>query len=246
MKNSDMANYPQQIGLWLLDMIFPVKCVVCGKLGEYVCRPCLIKIPIHKNWVCIGCQKSAPRGETCLFCQPDNPVDQLWVATDYNDKAVKKVISAFKYQFIPELVEPLADLIQRYIGPAGRRGASLFKDNPLLVPVPLHKIKFNHRGFNQSQKLAEAVGSRFLIEVAVGALTREKYKTAQADIENRDQRLENIKDQFGCPKPEMVVGRNIILVDDVCTTGATLNECARVLKQSGAKSVSAFVVARGG
>ena len=143
---------------------------------------------------------------------------------------------------------PLADVVRTYIDNIPVISSGLLRGNPLLVPIPLHKKRLNWRGFNQSEILAEKIYGFYGLQVG-NILTRNKNIKPQADIEDRENRMNNIKDSFACSaningRPACV-GRNIILVDDICTTGATLNECAKVLAANGAGKISALVVARG-
>lgn len=111
------------------------------------------------------------------------------------------------------------------------------------MPVPLHKRREIKRGFNQADLLAKEIAEFFKIPYCEDILKRAKNTKPQTETSNHNQRLENIKNAFVCRKPELVAWKRIIIVDDVMTTGATLNECARALKSSGARSVTAFVVA---
>jgi len=112
-----------------------------------------------------------------------------------------------------------------------------------LVPVPLHIRRERWRGFNQSQLIAEKLSDKFGIEIDCHGLKRVKHGKAQAKL-SKSERWENIKGSFFWEK-ESLSGRNIILIDDVVTTGATLNEAAKVLKENGAGEVWGLVVARG-
>ena len=140
----------------------------------------------------------------------------------------------------------LSILLNRFIRSLTQnRAQDVFGDNPLVVPVPLHPRRLRWRGFNQSELLAESLAEHFLLQTDALTLNRVRQTMPQADIQEREQRLDNVSDVFSCAHPENVRGRSILLIDDVCTTGATLNECARVLKENGAKRVVALVVARG-
>ena len=131
-----------------------------------------------------------------------------------------------------------------YLKLRAKKGQSFLAENPLLVPVPLHYRRENWRGFNQARVLAERLGRAYQMAWAE-PIVRTGYRDPQADIEDRNQRIENARGLYACVQPVLAQDRHIILIDDVCTTGATLNECARVLKAAGAKHVSALVLARG-
>ena len=239
-------NYPQRIKNWLLDLVFPVRCVNCGKFGEYLCSGCLNQVPVRENFECIGCKQPAPLGQTCRFCQPENPADNLFVVSDYKSGLVQKIIKTFKFRFVAELSNPLSRLAEKYIRRLQKRkGFNIFGGNPLLMPVQMHQRRENWRGFNQSALLAKSLAEKFQMEYAAGALVKIKNKTPQTDIKERAERLANQKGAFFCAEPEKVSGRAVLLIDDVCTTGATLNECAKVLKENGVKNVMVLVIARG-
>lgn len=241
-----MSNYPQQFTNWFLDLIFPIRCLRCGKFGRYVCKKCLRKISIKKSFECIGCSKPTPLGATCYLCSRKHHIDQLLVVADYKNKLVQKSLKAFKYRFIIDISEPLLILIKNYI-----KWLALVKKidicvaNPLLVPVPLHKKRLNWRGFNQADILARDLAETYKIELAADILTRVNSSTPQADIKEKDLRLKNLEGVFKFVGHNKIVGREVVLIDDVCTTGATLSECAKVLKQNGATRIIALVIARG-
>lgn len=240
------ANYPQQIGRWFLDLIFPIKCIDCQKFGDYICRGCLRTITIKKNFECIGCKRNTPFGQTCFLCSKTNYVDQLLIVADYGNPLVKKMLKFFKYKFIPDLKEPLSVLIRKYLKRLVlEKNFNIFETNPLLIPVPLSPRRLNWRGFNQSELLAKGLVDVFQMEMANDVIERVINATPQADIKEREERLKNLNGVFMIKNGSKVFNREIVLIDDVCTTGATLNECAKILKVIGAKRVTALVVARG-
>ena len=128
-----------------------------------------------------------------------------------------------------------------------RRSSSWFDDQaaPLVVPVPLHKSRRRSRGFNQSELIARAAVRQLprKLETLTDALVRQRDTISQVGL-SREERIENVRDAFRVAQPSRVNGRDILLVDDVMTTGTTLSECARVLKQAGAERVWAATVAR--
>lgn len=236
---------PQSIKNWLLDLVFPIRCINCGQFGRYLCQKCLNQIPLKQGFECIGCKQPVSAGLTCFFCRKENHLDRLLVAADYKNTLVKKTTKAFKFKFIAELSIPLSALLKKYIRQLQKKNRfNIFADNPVLIPVPIHKQRENWRGFNQSELLAKSLADIFQMESAPDVLARTKNTIPQADIEEREKRMENIKSAFNCLVPSKISGRTALLVDDICTTGATLNECAKVLKNNGAKSVIALVLAR--
>jgi ComF family protein len=122
---------------------------------------------------------------------------------------------------------------------------NIFESNPLLVAVPLHLRRLNWRGFNQSELLTKALADTFQMEIVVDVIERVGSAIPQAEIKNREERLKNLNGVFKIRNEDKLIGREVILIDDICTTGATLNECAKVLKANGASKVVALVIARG-
>lgn len=237
---------PQGIKNWLLDLVFPVRCINCGQFGQYLCRKCLNKIPLKQKFECIGCKQHVPFGRTCRLCLKENCLDQLLIAADYKNPLVKKIIKTFKFKFVAGLSVPLSALLKKYIKQLRNKNKfNIFAESPVLIPVPIHKLRKNWRGFNQSELLAKSLADIFQMEYAADILARIKNTIPQADIEEKSKRMENIKSVFTCLNPKKISGRTVLLIDDVCTTGATLNECAKVLKQNGAVGVTALVIAKG-
>jgi len=122
-------------------------------------------------------------------------------------------------------------------------------ESPLVVPVPLYKSKRRERGFNQSEEVARVAMKQPVLlakadlSLALGALERLRETRSQTGL-TRHQRRENVRGAFAVPDPAQVRGRNLVLVDDVLTTGTTVSECARVLKRAGARSVLVGTIAR--
>lgn len=240
------SNYPQWIYNWLVDLIFPVRCIGCGKFGEYVCNSCLRTIPVKKSFECIGCKRNTLFGQTCFLCAKANFVDQLLVVADYKNPLVEKSLKFLKYRFIYDLEQQLAVLTKKYLKWLTLdKKFNVFEAGPLLIPVPLHPRRLNWRGFNQSELLAKELADTFQMEMAGDVIERTVNAIPQADIKEREERLKNLNGIFKIKNRTRIVGKEILLIDDICTTGATLNECARVLKAAGATKVIGLVVARG-
>lgn len=243
-------SYTKQTFNWLVNLIFPIRCVGCGTLdmkrgNRHLCRSCRAAIPIGTGAACIGCERPSPRGATCIVCRQSCPIDHLLSVTEYKNLIARSTVKGLKFRFVPDLAVPIALLMQRYLKRMSGRGWTPLDDNPLVVPVPLTARRLNWRGFNQSELIATLLSNHFLLACAPSALSRVKHTTPQADIKDADERKENAAGLFVVAEPEKVRGRAVLLIDDVCTTGATLNECAKVLKAAGAEKVSGLVFARG-
>lgn len=245
-----IKSYPQYLVDELLDIVFPKKCIGCGvftRAGDfdYVCWQCFSEIKIKTSFGCIGCKRQTNLGLTCLFCKKYNELDQLLITTELSNNLVDSMLKVYKYKFITSISDPLSVVAARFIKKLSVKGFNLFEDNPLVVPVPLHKRRLNWRGFNQSYLLSKSIADKFLVSCDNNILLRFSNSKNQADLASKTDRLANIKDNFKLNNEKPLNSRTIILVDDICTSGATLNECTKVLKLGGAKKVIGLVVARG-
>ncbi len=155
---------------------------------------------------------------------------------------LRSLIHLLKY----EAVLPLAPLLGGMLADAMEELLPSCGDSrPLVVPVPLHKSKRSDRGFNQAELIARAAVKRLPVrlELATGVLVRQRATISQVGL-TREQRMENVRDAFRVRDRKSVLGRIVVVVDDVMTTGTTISECARVLKEAGAKQILAATVAR--
>jgi len=245
-----MFNYIKEI---ILDTLFPIHCLFCKKYGCWICSHCFKKIIILSEQVCPYCEKNiSPAGRICQDCKnkflknnKDYPLDLLIVSTKYTQEGISRIIHYFKYNFIKDLGSPLAKIISQ----------AIISNNislpDLIIPVPLHPRRLRWRGFNQSEILAKKISQNltpgFQIQVLSNALVRKKYTAAQMKIKNYQERQKNVKNIFVLNSNfdlKNLKDKTILLIDDVSTTGATLFECARILKNCGAKKVYGAVIAR--
>lgn len=223
----------------LLDLLFPKRCVTCGKFGEYICKDCFSKIEYVEKPVCAVCQRQAVGGRTHPGCQSRSGLDGLMVACRYSGP-VKAAIAKVKYKWVFDIGSILADLLVSNLW-----RFSLPSDY-VLVPIPLHRRRKNWRGFNQAQLLVGFLGRKFKVEV-FDLLMRIADTKSQVGLDKK-QRRQNLRGAFAFKKgvvPSVIVGKSLILVDDVYTSGATIMEAAKVLKKAGAKNVWAMTVALG-
>jgi ComF family protein len=250
-----------------LDLIFPIQCLGCGQEGIWLCRECFRRIKFKEIQYCLHCKKENKFGQFCSDCSKFYFLNGVWIAGDYEDELVTNLVKSLKYHFIEDLSGTLGrflalflrDLINknRFIGQdlyhgeiwrkldKIKRSPQIFLNfnESLIIPVPLHTRRERWRGFNQVEIIAFKLANYFNIEISVGRLVRVKYAKAQAKL-GEEERRNNIKNCFTW-QADNLAGRNVVLVDDVVTTGATLNECARVLKGNGAGEVWGLVVAKG-
>ncbi len=248
MLQPNAVDYIRRTINWLAGVVFPIRCVGCGTFAEdpagYLCRPCRKSIPARYDLSCIGCGLKTAGGYTCARCRPANPLDRVLAVADYKHPLIISAIKQFKYRFVTGMAKPLLSLSRSYIKRLPPTCDSPFIANPLVVPVPLNRRRQNWRGFNQAELLAAEIAKTYCMRHNPTLLIRTKTTRPQAEVGDRAERLVNVAG-FACPRPSDIAGHAVLLIDDVCTTGATLNECARVLKAAGASRVTAFVIARG-
>lgn len=240
------------VWLFFLDLIFPIECLGCGRDGLWLCGCCFKKIKFKPRQYCLHCKKENDFGQFCPSCGVNYDLDGVWIAAFYDELLISRAIKDLKYHFITALADDLSRLIILFVDKMIEPSRDLklnsppailnFSDN-LVVPVALAKKRLRWRGFNQAELLARKVAEKYGLPLDICGLVRVKHKNPQAKLAEA-ARLKNIKDCFDWRGGDLKK-RSIILVDDVVTTGATLNECAKVLKANGAGEVWGLVVAKG-
>ncbi len=226
----------------LLDMLFPRTCLACAKnlsaTGAHaiICDACMAGIPLYDAVHCPACMRRIPEGGKS--CHPDAGY-VLAGATHYAHAPVQKLIWQMKYENWMSAGAPVGTLLTNYL-----RALPHDFTGYHVVPVPLHKNREWKRGFNQAAVLGAHVSTAFHLPTIAKNLVRVKETPAQADQKDYAAREKNIANAFHVERPEEFKGKNVMLVDDVTTSGATLREAARALKSAGAKKIIAAVVAR--
>ena len=221
-----------------LDGLFPIRCLGCGVFDHWVCPSCHTTLPIITEQNCPSCKKhTTNNGDVCFACAKKNVnIDGVFVVSHYNDELLKKMIHYYKYRFVQDLSEPLALLIAQALQ------NSTLPSPDIIIPVPLHKRRLRWRNFNQVEELARALNLQ--IPIITDILVRMRYTKPQARAKNKKDRKNNLSNAFHILHPEKIKQKNILLIDDVMTTGTTLEECAVTLKKSGAAHVHCLVLAR--
>lgn len=209
----------------ILATLFPDYCIGCSKINTLLCSACLDSIP-------------KARETEYSFINP---------LFDYRSPVIKKAVWRLKYNNTQRAARYFArPLYEEAIGVSDELLSSSEQEKILLVDIPLHKNRLRERGYNQSALLVQAILSQdthHTFEHIPNILTRTRATKTQARFEKRSARLNNLKDAFVCTTPNLVRGRTIILIDDVTTTGATLNEARRVLTYARPRSVAAITLA---
>ena len=232
---------------FILDTLFPISCLSCGVEGVFVCADCKSIIKKLEHQRCIVCQRNTPFGQTHPGCQTPHGADGLISFYDYRDDKMAKIIIHGKYYFLPEVYKILGTMIAEKI----KNDYEYLLSIPYtLTPIPLHSYRRRWRGFNQAEILCQSLSAELNLPI-VNALIRKKSTKTQKDLK-KEQRIKNIDSAFVLSPlfskegagGSSIRDKNFILVDDVTTTGATLQEAAKVLKRNGAAAVICLTVAR--
>jgi competence protein ComFC len=225
-----------KFGLLIFNIFFPKKCVICSKYGSFLCINCYKKIEPRLTGLCPECGKISSNCRYCPACKRKNgyKIDGLIYSVVYQDKPVKKLIYSLKYLGYTQVADIIALIMSQTL-------KHMRQTNITLVPIPLSTQKLNIRGFNQAKLIATGI-KNFINCETVDLLVRSKNTKSQASLK-RIERRENIKDAFKLAKNQQIP-KVVYLVDDVFTTGATLNEAAVVLKKAGVKKVYGLTFAR--
>jgi len=212
----------------VLRLVYPMKCMFCDSL-----------LPDTDNLrVCDACYKLLPRMGRPFYAVPHMPyINGLFAAYHYEDE-IEKAIHAMKFQGRPQLSKDLAFLLSEELQ------KQPVYDFDLIVPVPMHRKKQRQRGYNQSQLLARELSGHLGIPVGE-VLIKTRHTKAQSSL-GREERLTNLEGAFKLSEGVNPEGMNILLLDDVTTTGSTLNACALVLYEAGTSWIFASVIAIAG
>lgn len=229
----------------LLDLLFPKQCLGCKKQGSYLCLNCISSLPIVKQR-CIVCEKQAIDGFTHPKCARKYSIDRMVSIWPY-EGVMRKAILSLKYKFATEIAKELADHITRTQQISQTSLISLIIPNSLLIPIPMHWLRENWRGFNQTEEIGKLISEGLGLRYEQNLLFQTKRKQTQAGLK-ADARFKNIAGVFSLnPVHKSSISNPnaiFILFDDVYTTGATLKEAGKVLKRAGAKTVWALTIAR--
>lgn len=220
----------------VVDFIFPQWCVGCGREGAFICSSCRRSLPWVISPLCPRCGKPQSSGMLCLACIGwQAEIDGVCSPFRF-DGVMRQAIHQLKYKNLRALAGTLAELLSEYL-----------VHNPVpgevLVPVPLHQKRLRERGYNQSTLLARETGKLIDLPVVDDCLIRERHALPQARTSNVKERRDNVVGAFACCDRRLQ-GKQVLLIDDVSTSGATLDACATMLKKAGAASVWGLVLAR--
>jgi ComF family protein len=217
----------------LLDALFPPKCAGCKARGHWLCPDCLRRIERLPEPLCGVCRQPIAPG-IVHGCRSSAASVSLLVAVGFHDGPLREAIHALKFEGRHGIAATLAALLAPVL-------TALLQEGDLMVPVPLHPSRERERGYNQAARLAAELAYLHPVEVLPAALQRTRA-TAQQTTLSGTQRAANVRGAFTASSP-LVAGRRVWLLDDVCTTGATLGACSQALRRAGARQVLGAVVA---
>lgn len=218
------------------DFFYPRRCLGCGKVGSFLCVDCMKSLPRILPPFCQMCGKPEVAGGFCAGCWSDHCVIDSIRSPFRFDGVMRQAIHALKYSNLRAISSDLSRLMYHY-----------FQTNNILcdifVPVPLHPRRLRQRGYNQSALLAKGLSKLARLPVEEDSLRRDKDSIPQTRTTTVEERRNNVSDAFSC-RDEKLRGTRVLLIDDVCTSGATLEACAVTLKLAGVESVCGLTLTR--
>ena len=249
-KNS--ANRAQKNGLWikstdilfcmLLDLFFPKTCLSCKKVGRYVCSDCQSSFEYITKDPCIVCDRINTGGLIHENCKEIGGIDGS-LSIFYYNKPIKMIIRNIKYKLVRNACQEFFASIPNSFVEKFMLFKELFPEC-YLQPIPLHSKRYKERGFNQADIIVDWLEELTQFK-PISVLKRVRYTLPQARTKSKFERMKNTKNAFEVINATVVLGKNIILVDDVFTTGNTAKAAAKKLKIAGAENVFIFSVAHG-
>lgn len=230
----------------LLDFVFPPLCHVCRKYIPHagtlhICPACREQMPAPPHPLCTVCGIPFPGAgddHPCSSCLKTPPAYSAARAALIHGGPGRSLIHAFKYNAKTHLRRPLALLVIENVS-----DFILSRRPDLVVPVPLHVKRLRSRGFNQALLVGELLAREWHLPLQRQALKRVRWTEPQINLA-AELRRDNVRGAFSVPDTSGVAGKRILLVDDVCTTGSTVEECARVLVKAGAAEVLVVTISR--
>lgn len=230
----------------LIRILYPANCVLCRTpltIDEiHLCIRCIKKIEPLKAPTCLKCARPlAPYGNhrsTCSQCRSERPYYDRGFALVPYQEPVKNIFHQIKFQKKLWLIKIFSGLFERL-------PSSEMRNYEMIIPVPLDSRRQRERGFNQALIIAQMLNRLSLKNAPpIKKVISKKKKTLPQSQLRREERLSNLENAFSLRQKGIVQGKQILLVDDIFTTGATINECARILKEDGAERVDFFTIAR--
>lgn len=224
--------------MFIKDFLFPKFCLGCGFLGCYICPKCQAKLPYIEKDSCLYCQKPSLYGLTHPYCRRENGIDGMMTIFHY-DIFLKKIIKSIKYRLAIEVWKELCLVIK-----PEKLAKISFYNNFYLQPIPLHPNRLRQRGFNQAKIIADFFSK--LAGVAISdLLIRTKESPPQAQTKRGLSRFTNVQGVFKVTNKKLIKNKSFVLVDDVLTSGSTIKEAGKALKEDGVSRIYVLTLAKG-
>lgn len=220
----------------VLDVLFPPRCFGCWDGYGHICHKCLLECKIARHFYCVVCDKPSVLGETHELCQTEESPVCIFSAFEYKG-LVRDCIMQAKYKAM--LFAPLKVVAKEAADLASK--CDMKFDHHIVVPIPLSVKRNRERGFNQAGIIARQMAERFSLAYQDSILVRSKETIAQHE-KTRQARFANMRNAFSTRRD--LNGKRVLVVDDICTTGATLLEASKALYQAGATEVRCFTLAK--
>ena len=222
----------------VLDLFLPPSCFNCGSENSWLCQTCYNQIAFITSDVCNRCgtpiDSNSPSCDQC-YNNPLQYVDGIRVASYFEDNPIRVGIHWLKYRNHKAVALPLSQILANAY-------SQYQVDCNVIIPVPLHTSRHKERGYNQCELLAKPLGKLLNLPVNTNTLQRTQKTKSQMTL-GASERRDNVANAFSC-RNNQLVGANVLLIDDVCTTGSTLDSCAVALKETGVKSVWGLTLAK--
>jgi ComF family protein len=232
-------QHSQAVMQQCLDVLFPAHCAGCQRSGHVLCPDCIAQIQPLPSPICDFCGTPLSTYGVCKNCQYHRPKLSGQRTVSLYQEPLRGCIHGLKYDGNTRLADPLGLLLAQAYRNYGMQA-------DMLIPVPLHSERQRQRGFNHASLLAEVCSANIEVPMNDNILVRHRATVAQVDLHPRE-RYQNVAGAFGCSSTtvrSVLNGRRILIIDDVSTTGATLEACATPLFEAGAKEVWGLVLAR--
>ncbi len=229
-----MPNVIERASRAALDLLFPPRCALCDRGGALLCDACAVALPAAVGRRCERCWMPLPFGPVCRHCVDAPPAFASIRAAFVMEEGARRLVHELKYEGLTSLAEPMAALVAARCGVPGA---------DLVAPVPLHPSRERSRGYNQSAAIARRIAAVAGLPCEARAARRIRDTAPLARTMHRDERRAIVAGAFAADA-RRVEGRRVLLVDDVVTTGATLDACASALLAAGARDVRCLTFAR--